>query len=161
MRYFNAMTTSPNAVSLAALVLSALSLVVSFLAFRSGGPIVRATAYFLKTRDGHLVFIVDVANNGRADITIDIEHVSYLSFYTSTPKDRKFELELSGPPLPYRLPGHSFEHWQAPGDDLDNVLTTTRAGSVALILRVGRRRRKVGLPLQDAADTEPRFKIRE
>ena len=104
------MSSAPAWVTYAALALAALSLVVSVLAYRAGGPRLRLFAELASADDlfaGGATFRLTVVNAGRAAVTVESFHVTpYGQRKTAAAVE-----DVVGPNLPHRLEAHASESW--------------------------------------------------
>lgn len=105
------MSGAPAWVSYAALAVSAISLVVSGLTYRAGGPRLRLQAVSLAKGAANSPFpkgaavTLTVINAGRAAVTVQGFHVAPYGVRESVPVD------VLGPKLPHRLEAHASETW--------------------------------------------------
>jgi hypothetical protein len=117
--------TWTTAIAAYAAMVSTGALVVAVLAWRSGGPHLKARAVLVRADNGNGWLAVYAANEGRADITIASITLwvggSNFRLSNRPPKIVDYEPE-KGPPLPHRMLAHSMERWLIPADVLDDVL---------------------------------------
>ena len=99
-----------SAIPIYAAVIATISLMVAIRAFRAAGPVLVVRAYFVKRVRGNMLLIV-IDNHGRSAMTLDFVGFEYESWWGNKPKTIPHTLELSGPPLPYRLEGNSSMIW--------------------------------------------------
>jgi hypothetical protein len=116
---------------------------VSLKAYRSGGPRVSVRTLATKIEQSKYI-VIEVNNNGRGDITLDILGIELSYFYGSHRLVKRYlKPDFDGKQLPFRLQGNSFERWQTPADEIDMVSNLLDPGtSLFVVLKIGGHRRR-------------------
>jgi hypothetical protein len=122
---------------------TALIVAAPVVGYRFAGPRLTVRASIASPNDVNRLF-VEINNNDRSAITVDIVGVRLFYFYGDRPKEHFREIQITqGPELPARLEKNSFSIWEASADflstfgplsDLDNRLW--------VVLKLGGRHRK-------------------
>ena len=134
-----ALSALPIAISLA-------SLVFSILAFRSSGPRLHCSCFLVAFEErGPWRLVIEIANDGRAALSIDILGVEEVihNYSGSISSKNTLALELEGPSLPFRMEGNSSERWTAPGDSIHGDVKPPWGDSAKVIISSGRRTMKL------------------
>ena len=122
-------------------ILTTVSVVMSVVAYRVGGPRVTVRSQIISPKDRNYLS-VEIGNNGRNAITVNIVSVKLLYFYGDRQiRENTVKPEWEGPSLPCRLEGNSSEAWQAPADFLSTFADLRdQDNDLKLKLKLGGRR---------------------
>jgi hypothetical protein len=122
-------------------IATAVSVLISVVAYRAGGPRVTIRPRIVSPKDKNYLS-VEIGNNGRSAITIDIVGVELFYFYGDRQiREHTVKPEWDGPSLPFRLEGHSSEAWRASADFLSTFVDLhDQDNSLKLKLKLGGRR---------------------
>lgn len=114
---------------------------MSVVAYRAGGPRVIVRSRIVSPKNKNYLS-VEIGNNGRSAITINIVSIELFYFYGDRQiREDSVKPEWEGSPLPFRLEGHSSEVWQASADFLSTFVDLhDQSNSLKLKLKLGGRR---------------------
>ncbi len=131
---------TPSGVSIVALGVSSLSLIVSFVNYRVGGPRVVISARRI-VEDGRTTGLyVEARNSGRGAITLNIIQLDAHQL-TGGYVASRLVTESAGATLPYRLDGHAACEWILNSHDIENFLWRHEHNFITVAAKIGGRRR--------------------
>jgi hypothetical protein len=141
-------STATNVIALYAAVVSTASVFIAFLAYRAASPKVTTVAFVTRERDEKQRLHVTVATEGSSATTVNIEGLLGTGTWQFIqPEQRLFKLNLAGPALPHRMPGHHVAHWEAGLDSSAVTWHLSRelrpSDKPLVVVRIGSRARQV------------------
>ena len=123
-------------------VTTALIVVAPVVGYRFAGPRLSVRASVASVQGVNRLF-VEINNNGRSAITVDIAGVRTFYFFGSRPKEQFTRIRIiQGPELPVRLEGNSFSGWEVSTDFLPPGFFAEPTDYLWIVLKLGGRRRK-------------------
>jgi hypothetical protein len=145
-------------ISCFATVISAGSLIVSILSFRSAGPRIFGRAYLISSDNQHFKLMIELYNAGRTELMVDVLGLRLDWWWSSRRSYRdKLPLDLKGPGLPLSLKSYSGEIWEALGDTGDDIAKKISPGEPTagawVLVKVGGRR-LIQIPVRPGTDYE-------
>ena len=122
---------------------TALIVAASVVGYRFAGPRLTVRASIASPNDVNRLF-VEINNNDRSAITVDIVGVRLSYFYGDRPKEHFREIQITqGPELPARLEKNSFSIWEASADFLSTFGPLSDPDNrLWVVLKLGGRHRK-------------------
>jgi hypothetical protein len=124
-------------------IATAFSVVTPIVAYRLAGPRVSVRARIVTISEKNYLS-VEINNNGRSAVTVDILGIKLFYFYGDHQIREHFvKLQFDGADLPARIEGDSFDTWKAPADFLSTFVDLhDTSNSMQLALKIGGRRKR-------------------